>query len=439
MVSQIERQIWIMNIVYEWGRITLRDLMNEFKKRFDGEELSRATFKRDKDEISRSFYIDIGCRKSKNDSYYFMENKEDFMEGSVTRILVDRLSSTLQIKATMHENTELTNADWGDRIQIDNYPSGDKYLSKIIKAIKDNYTIKFIFKDFWDDDEEYVTLEPYFVKLALRRWYVIGHRTDNDKIENFCLDRIVNLFISTHTFKVPEDFPYKDYYKYSYGVLKEDGIKIEKVRIKVWDEQVKYLRSLPIHESQKEVETSANYSVFEYYLYPTYDFKMEILSHGSSWEVQEPAWFREDVASGFKMGYQLYYRDQQRDNSEECKMIRSLLKSWAIEIKPYGVDGFIFYDETENSREPQLLIAYKNQFSIIVGYNEDDKLYVGIRYDEDDIDVRIKEALENSKLQSQLSLKTEGWLGWQKTTIDNGLVVFKSLIDEVREVTRCRL
>ena len=43
------------------------------------------------------------------------------------------------------------------------------------------------------------------------------------------------------------------------------------------------------------MERTAEYSVFEYRLAPTYDFRMELLSHGADVEILQPAWFREEV------------------------------------------------------------------------------------------------------------------------------------------------
>ncbi|MFJ1354261.1 WCX domain-containing protein [Capnocytophaga canimorsus] len=47
--------------------------------------------------------------------------------------------------------------------------------------------------------------------------------------------------------------------------------------------------------SQKEIKTEDNYTFFEYFLRPTYDFRQEILSHGAEIEVISPNWFREEI------------------------------------------------------------------------------------------------------------------------------------------------
>lgn len=59
-----------------------------------------------------------------------------------------------------------------------------------------------------------------------------------------------------------------------------------------------FSRSMPIfrHHSQKEIERNREYSIFEYLIRPTYDFRQEILSHGAEMEVLSPKWLREQIS-----------------------------------------------------------------------------------------------------------------------------------------------
>ena len=67
------------------------------------------------------------------------------------------------------------------------------------------------------------------------------------------------------------------------------------VELRVEAYQAKYVRSLPLHSSQKEISTTDEYSVFQYHLVPTFDFRQEILSRGPAVEVLTPQWFRDEV------------------------------------------------------------------------------------------------------------------------------------------------
>lgn len=59
----------------------------------------------------------------------------------------------------------------------------------------------------------------------------------------------------------------------------------------------KFLRSLPLHHSQKEVETNEDFSIFTYQLCIERDFISEILSNGTDIEVLEPQLLREEVSA----------------------------------------------------------------------------------------------------------------------------------------------
>ena len=65
--------------------------------------------------------------------------------------------------------------------------------------------------------------------------------------------------------------------------------------IKVHDGQANYVRSLPLHHSQEEVEVETY--TFELYVRPTVDFIMKLRSYGPAIEVVYPAWLRDQLAS----------------------------------------------------------------------------------------------------------------------------------------------
>ena len=69
------------------------------------------------------------------------------------------------------------------------------------------------------------------------------------------------------------------------------------------------VRTIPLHSTQKEIETTSSYSVFEYYLRPNFDFKQEILSYMNSAEVLEPVTLRRELASVLLDMYKLYRSD----------------------------------------------------------------------------------------------------------------------------------
>ena len=67
-----------------------------------------------------------------------------------------------------------------------------------------------------------------------------------------------------------------------------EEIKPEKVIIRAYGTQSKYLRTLPLHHSQKEIYTSDEYCDFEYQLCVTQNLISELLAKGKTIQVMEP-------------------------------------------------------------------------------------------------------------------------------------------------------
>ena len=109
------------------------------------------------------------------------------------------------------------------------------------------------------------------------------------------MDRIHSVQISETSFELPDDFDATKYYSDCFGIVSDDGTKVETIKLKVYGLQRYYLRSLPLHSSQQEIESADDYSIFRYQVRPTFDFRQALLSKGSEVEVLEPIAFREDM------------------------------------------------------------------------------------------------------------------------------------------------
>ena len=56
-----------------------------------------------------------------------------------------------------------------------------------------------------------------------------------------------------------------------------------------------YLRTLPLHHSQRELSSTPDYTDFAFDIRPTSDFLGQLLSHGAGIEVLEPQDVREKM------------------------------------------------------------------------------------------------------------------------------------------------
>lgn len=74
----------------------------------------------------------------------------------------------------------------------------------------------------------------------------------------------------------------------------------------------KYLRTLPLHDSQQEIETTADYADFEYRVAPTYEFYRAVLAQHIDIEVLSPIAVRNETEQIIDEMNLLYSRHKRR-------------------------------------------------------------------------------------------------------------------------------
>lgn len=166
------------------------------------------------------------------------------------------------------------------------------------------------YQSYWRDEGNTFEVEPYCIKAFKQRWYLVARSPYYDKVMIYALDRVHQLKPTTESFKYPEDFVPEVFFEDCFGIIADKDYNVETVKLKVVAGQANYLRSLPLHPSQHEIEQNDEYSIFTVRLRPTFDFRQEILSMGSDIEVLSPKWFREEVAEISKHMWNKYKYDK---------------------------------------------------------------------------------------------------------------------------------
>ena len=298
----INKYVWLVETLYKAKKITLKEINRKWSQTelSEGEELPRRTFNNWKNAAEEMFGLVIMCDKHDGDRYY-IENRDDMDEGGFQHWLL----STISVNNTLIENKSLSN-----RILLENIPSGQDYLATIMEAMKKSKVLEVTYKGFWSENEHTFPVAPYCVKLFRQRWYMVGNSIYEDKIRIYSLDRILEARLSDETFKYPKKFNPENYFKGCFGIIRNEDCAIETVKVKVSADQANYLRSLPLHTSQEEVERNDEYSIFTLCLRPTFDFQQEILWNGEAVEVLEPLWLRREIAGIAKRMWNKYKGDK---------------------------------------------------------------------------------------------------------------------------------
>lgn len=283
------RYIWLVDTIYRADGITFEEINEKWLRNSmsEGLDLPLKTFHNHRKAIEDMFDINIVCDKRGGYKYY-IENADDMEKGGVRTWLLN----TFAVNNLINESHHLKR-----RIVFEQIPSGQNFLTPVIEAMRDGMSIEIKYKSFWRQDEYTTEVEPYFVKVFKQRWYLIARNKIKDAIRIYALDRIHALTQTGNAFVMPKDFSPEEYFYNSFGIISQDNCPPEIVELKVYGTQKEYFRTLPLHHSQEEVENAGGYSIFRYYLSPTYDFIQEILSHGCEVEVLSPQHLRDEVRS----------------------------------------------------------------------------------------------------------------------------------------------
>ena len=128
----------------------------------------------------------------------------------------------------------------------------------------------------------------------------------DNKVKSFALGRLTELEITKRKFEYPNDFNVNDHYKYCFGIISPNGHEPQEVILSFDPIQGKYIKSLPLHESQQVLIDSKEELRIKLIVFLTRDFFMELLSHVEHLRVIQPLGLINDLKSTFKNALRLY-------------------------------------------------------------------------------------------------------------------------------------
>lgn len=243
---------------------------------------SQRTMQRDIREILSDYDIEIKCDRSTNEYYIAHDGREEHSE---------RLMETFDLF-----NAIRIGNSFGNHLIFENRKAlGAEHMNGLLHAIRNRVEVSFSYKKFDDGSVSSRTVKPVAIKESRNRWYLLAKDSKDKVVKNFSLDRISDLEISSRNFKAIKDFDPPEEFKYTFGIINGTGEKPQRIVLSFTPQEGRYINSLPLHQSQKELLENETERRFEYHLAPTHDFKMEILSHGDKVKVLEPESLRKDI------------------------------------------------------------------------------------------------------------------------------------------------
>lgn len=281
-LKQLSLCVWILDEINNSGQegLTLAELSERITRKSMGEEtLSRSSLTRRRKEIERLFGIVVASPDKK---HYRIMNPEQL---SLDTIANDLLAS-VQEYLFLDEYRDL-----GPLIQPSEIRNGMEYLHTIGDALRNKNKLKIRYQKYSDHQPYDAIVHPYCLKASLGRWYVVGFKENNEHgsdVQAFALDRAQNITKLDETFVPNSGFNPETYFKDSFGIwVNKDAYPVRNITIAVTPDVASYLRTLPLHHSQKELQ-EANPDgriLFSFHISLTPDFIGELNRWGEELEM----------------------------------------------------------------------------------------------------------------------------------------------------------
>ena len=286
-MSKLKKCLYLIDLLSRRGPMSLKEINEhyQYSSLYDGEIIPR-TFARYKDYIAETFPCYIEYNQSTNE--YYLKRYHQYGQD-------DRLYNYLLSAYHIEGMSELA-VKHRDKVKLYEAPTGVENVQIILEAIDQQKGIECDYYSFDRATKKQQLLIPYFLKTWEQRWYLAAEPDNHHHgISIFALERMDNIRLTEQKILPSNDVTADEYWEGSFGVNHSDNQVPKRIVIKVYGSQANYVRALPIHESQKELECTDEYTIFEYHIVSCFNLYQQLLWHREKLEIIEPIEMREEM------------------------------------------------------------------------------------------------------------------------------------------------
>jgi predicted DNA-binding transcriptional regulator YafY len=173
--------------------------------------------------------------------------------------------------------------------------TGREFISTIYNAIVNQKVLKIAYQSFKQEESIVLEFHPYHIKQYNNRWFVFGSVTGNTNITNLSLDRIILIDESSAKYILNTSIDFDEYFEDVIGVSVPNNGEPQKVLLKIERELWPYIKTKPMHGSQKVKQKTNEFTIIQLEVQLNYEFESLILSRGEAIEVLKPDQLREKI------------------------------------------------------------------------------------------------------------------------------------------------
>lgn len=167
--------------------------------------------------------------------------------------------------------------------------TGIEWLDVLYKAIVNKSPLLLTYQSFKARQASDIIFYPYLLKEYRNRWFVLGMKKQGKEIITFALDRIQQIAVQDkELFVQHKNFDPHSYFDNIIGVTKNIGDTPKLIRFKANRQQSPYIKTKPIHPSQKVEAQLPDGIIFTITVIPNFELERELLGFGNGLQVLSP-------------------------------------------------------------------------------------------------------------------------------------------------------
>jgi len=256
-------------------------------------DVSDRTFKRDLNDIWSLYKIEIGYDSSRRVYQINLEESPDLNSRMLEAF--DTLNA-LNVASGFSEYVYFESRK----------PQGTENFHGLLHAIKNTQLIIFSYLKYWTGTVSIRKVLPYALKEFKGRWYLIAKDENDGWTKTFGLDRIADLEITKKKFVNRNKFNVAELFEECFGIINPIEGEAENVVLSFDADQGKYIKSFPLHRSQRILVDSNEELRISLHVYVTHDLVMEVLSYGCRVRVIAPERLRKEVLANYEKAALFY-------------------------------------------------------------------------------------------------------------------------------------
>jgi predicted DNA-binding transcriptional regulator YafY len=186
--------------------------------------------------------------------------------------------------------------------------TGLDWLDILHKAIIAQTTLQLTYQSFKARTAADIVFYPYLLKEYRNRWFILGKSRKGNEVLTFALDRIQNIIpLPGEPYRLHKNFDPQTYFSDIIGVTRNAADKPTHITFIANHYQAPYIKTKPIHPSQKIKEENKEGIIFSIDVIPNFELERELISFGEGLKVLSPPSLVRNMKRKAKQLFALYH------------------------------------------------------------------------------------------------------------------------------------